>query len=910
MNTTASFHWFVCLALRLSLFLFGSNLMTQAQSITLLVSSSPLPVELSGAKEVLGSIRLTAGQGAGPMTTQISTVQIWYQGVSISNPFAGPLAPNPATGTIVHPDGMVVTFTGGYNHSAVTAGVFNSIIGGTPVGVVTLSFPGGLNISPGDFIDVNGVRANIAGKNEGDTIECLLLAAPSSSHVVNVVSATVARVVNNSLRITTSSLADALLGAGYSQTLVASGGTPPYLWQITAGSLPTPLSLDSLTGLISGGPAVGGTFSFVAQVTDKAGTKASKNYSINVQGLSIAPSGLNIGETIVGTSMARTIMVSNVGTVAQDVVAAVSGSPAFTVSPASFRVEAGKSLGVSATLTPTNDNGGLPLIGQVNFLFSGLVRIVTLVGSSKGSMVPPVSVMPASGPTVGNTRIRIRGPLLTPFDNITLGGVALSGLTQIETDEWIGVSGPHGTGTVSLAITRPDGAVVTIPNLYTYRELPKVLPNANDVRISFVSDTPEFRSNLGINNLSAEASSVTILLIDNNGLVVARKTVSVPANGMQQIHHILRYLEDADDVTGREGALLLQSSGPIRGWASQIDNASLDPSLQRATSGGASRILVPSSVVSDRFSTALVISNVTERDAQLKIVARDKLGTAQLTLNEVGIPGQGFLYFEDFYRSNGLDQATGPIEIEAQGGVRLTALARIYSRQRTGGFFPGVPLDSATRVVVIPHVLDTSAFRTNLGVNNLGSKPASVNLTLIGTDGLTLGTFSDSVPAGTLVQWDNIQRLLLGSAVRTESAGWVRIESDQDIIAWVSQIDNASQDPDFLSATRVSSSRLLIPAAVSAGSFRSTLVILNGDAAPNLVTLRARGPTGDVRLVRSVTIPGNGLLEYADILDSLGLGGTFGPLEIVSSSNKPILAISRVASDQHTGGLLRTEELP
>jgi hypothetical protein len=213
-------------------------------------------------------------------------------------------------------------------------------------------------------------------------------------------------------------------------------------------------------------------------------------------------------------------------------------------------------------------------------------------------------------------------------------------------------------------------------------------------------------------------------------------------------------------------------------------------------------------------------------------------------------------------------------------------------------------------MVVIPHVVDTSAFRTNLGINNLGSSGATVQITLVGTDGLTLGTFSDSVPPGALVQWDNIQRLLQGSSVSTESEGWLRIDSDQEIVAWASQIDNGSQDPDFLSASRPSASRLLIPAAVSAGAFRSTLVILNVDSVPNPVTFTVRGPDGSIRHVRSVSIPGNGLLRYMDILESLGLGGTFGPLEIVSSANKPLLAISRVASDQHTGGLLRTEELP
>jgi hypothetical protein len=70
------------------------------------------------------------------MTTQISTLQIWYQGVSISNAYAGPRSPNPVNGVIFHPDGIVIELTGGYNHPAVTASVFNSTHGTTPVGVV------------------------------------------------------------------------------------------------------------------------------------------------------------------------------------------------------------------------------------------------------------------------------------------------------------------------------------------------------------------------------------------------------------------------------------------------------------------------------------------------------------------------------------------------------------------------------------------------------------------------------------------------------------------------------------------------------------------------------------------------------------------------------------------------------
>jgi hypothetical protein len=58
--------------------------------------------------------------------------------------------------------------------------------------------------------------------------------------------------VVGSLQITTQSLADALAGQPYSQTLTATGGTAPYTWSVPPGSLPAGLSLDPVTGFISG----------------------------------------------------------------------------------------------------------------------------------------------------------------------------------------------------------------------------------------------------------------------------------------------------------------------------------------------------------------------------------------------------------------------------------------------------------------------------------------------------------------------------------------------------------------------------------------------------------------------------------------------------------------------------------
>ncbi len=88
---------------------------------------------------------------------------------------------------------------------------------------------------------------------------------------------------STALTITTSSLAGGTLNVSYSATLAASGGTPPYIWALASGSLPTGLSLTSSTGGISGTPMATGTFNFVAEVADSAGSPPStKALSITI----------------------------------------------------------------------------------------------------------------------------------------------------------------------------------------------------------------------------------------------------------------------------------------------------------------------------------------------------------------------------------------------------------------------------------------------------------------------------------------------------------------------------------------------------------------------------------------------------------------------------------------------------
>ena len=58
------------------------------------------------------------------------------------------------------------------------------------------------------------------------------------------------------------------VGVAYSSTVDVFNGTPPYTFAVFSGALPDGLSLNTVTGEVSGTPTLEGTFNFVIEVTD------------------------------------------------------------------------------------------------------------------------------------------------------------------------------------------------------------------------------------------------------------------------------------------------------------------------------------------------------------------------------------------------------------------------------------------------------------------------------------------------------------------------------------------------------------------------------------------------------------------------------------------------------------------
>jgi IPT/TIG domain-containing protein len=533
------------------------------------------------------------------------------------------------------------------------------------------------------------------------------------------------------------------------------------------------------------------------------------------------------------------------------------------------------------------------------------------------------SLAPAFGPTVGNTPIYISGNNFQEGVSVRFGSTAATNVQRVSSSLVTAVAPPNPESTVSVVVTNPGAQSATLENAYRYVSLNPAVVSASAVRLAFAIDTPDFRSNLGINNPNPLSADVRVLHLDRNGLLINQlSSVTVPPNGFVQRNSILQELEGSTGITGREATLALESSQPIQAFVSQIDNQTGDPSILEGFRSGSTRIILPSAANTGPFRSNLIVLNLTPSEARINITAldRDSGQALGVPIQNLALPANGFISYNNILASLNTSDYFGPVEIRSTNGASLAAVSRVSGLNAgTSGFFPALPAASGQLVEIIPFAIDTSAFRTNLGINNLGPTTASVNVSLLGTDGALLASTSSplSVSPQGLVQVNNILRYLLAgssSAPVTNQQGYLKLTSNSPIKAFATQIDNLTNDPSIENSVSSGSANLLLKSSANAG-FRSTLSIVNPNSSATAVEITAREGSstsnGAITGTRVVTIPAGGQFLSENILLDIGASSTFGPVELRSLAGTPIIAVSRVYNATgNTSGFFNAQPLP
>ena len=156
---------------------------------------------------------------------------------------------------------------------------------------------------------------------------------------------------SSSLQFSTSSLPAGQVGANYSTTVQATGGTTPYHWSISSGSLPAGLTLSATTGAISGTPTASGSSNFTVKVTDSTSPTAqtaTKSLTLTVAAVpvpvEITTSSLPSGQVAVSYSTS---------------LAAIDGTSPYKWSITSGALPAGLTLASSGTISGTSTTSGI-----------------------------------------------------------------------------------------------------------------------------------------------------------------------------------------------------------------------------------------------------------------------------------------------------------------------------------------------------------------------------------------------------------------------------------------------------------------------------------------------------------------------------------------------------------------------
>jgi hypothetical protein len=324
-----------------------------------------------------------------------------------------------------------------------------------------------------------------------------------------------------SFGITTASLPGGFVNRLFGpETVQAAGGTAPYTWSVSSGSLPPGVTLNASTGTLNGTPTTAGTYNYTLQVQDSLAATASKAFTSRIA--LVQPGDLIVSDGTPFTTTGGIYRVSADGLVTE-LIAALGGRPQSMVADSQGRL---------IVIDSTNDRIVRVTPDHVKTLFSGspLSNPIAIGLDAAGNIIvgdnstDTVYKLPPDGSSISTLTSLPSTP--SEFQSIQ---VALD-----PTDDVL-VTDDGGSTTTMLRIS-PTGSVSTILNetaviqrvggLTVLGDGNYALGDFNQSRISIVSPAGSILSHVTL--ASGAGSNITGLVLDFNGDYISSGNATGP----------------------------------------------------------------------------------------------------------------------------------------------------------------------------------------------------------------------------------------------------------------------------------------------------------------------------------------------------------------------------------------------
>ncbi len=302
-----------------------------------------------------------------------------------------------------------------------------------------------------------------------------------------------------------SALASTTVGVTYAQTIAANGGTGPYTFAVTGGSLPGGLTLTN-TGTLSGTPAMTGSFTFTITATDSSLVAnggpftGSYTYTLSVaQGAaSVTLSDLN--QTYTGSPIGAVATTSPSGLA---VTMTYNGGSTLPTAPGSYTI--------AATVSDSNYSG----TANGTLVITPAAASITLSNLNQIYTGSPLTVLATTTPQALPVSITYNGSPTAP----TAAGAYTIAAT---------INDPNYTGTANGTLVIAKGAAsVTLGNLgQTYTGSPlsaaaSTTPSGLAVTLTY-NGSPTAPTTAGTYTVAATINDPNYTGTANGALVIAK----------------------------------------------------------------------------------------------------------------------------------------------------------------------------------------------------------------------------------------------------------------------------------------------------------------------------------------------------------------------------------------------------